>query len=159
MKIFSRQLKRNGARHRNTASGRASSIRTSATITAGTMLSSSRCGDDQQPEQHEHHDLRQPGRGIEERHHRIMRPRRPVADDDAGEIDREKSGAMRDLRRAEDHQRRGRDKGRMQALRQRHAIERQHHQAAADHADDGAEHGLAGEFQRDMRRPSFRRSK
>ena len=159
MKIFSRQLNRNGARHRNTASGRATSISTSATITAGTTLLQQPLRRDQQPEQHEHHDLRQPGRGIEKRHHRIMRARRPVADDDAGEIDREKARGVRDLRHAEDHQRRGRDKRRVQALRQRHAIERQHHQPAADHADDGAEHRLAGEFQHDMRRASFRRSK
>ena len=105
---------------------------------------------DQKAEQHEHHDLRQPGRGVEERHHRIMRPRRPVADDDAGEIDREKARGVRDLRGAENHQRRGGDERRVQALRQRHAIERQHHQPAADHADDGAQHRLAAEFQRDM---------
>ena len=49
MKIFSRQLKRNGARHRNTASGRATSIRTSATITAGPMLVTSRCGETRSP--------------------------------------------------------------------------------------------------------------
>ena len=53
---------------------------------------------DQQAEQHEHHDLRQPGRGVEKRHHRIMRPRRPVTDDDAGKIDREESGSVADLR-------------------------------------------------------------
>jgi hypothetical protein len=49
MKIFSRQLNRNGARHRNTAIGRASSISTSATTTAGTRLSSNRCGDTRSP--------------------------------------------------------------------------------------------------------------
>ncbi len=57
---------------------------------------------------------------------------------------------MRDLRHAENHQRGGSDKGRMQALRQRHPIERQHHQTAAEDADDGAEHGLAAEFERNM---------
>ncbi len=105
---------------------------------------------DQQAEQHEHHDLRQPGRGVEKRHHRIMRPGRPVADDDAGEIDREKSRGVRDLRAAENHQGGGSHERRVQALRQRHTIERQHHEPAAEHADDGAEHGLASEFQRDM---------
>ena len=84
-----------------------------------------------------------------------MRARRPVADDDAGEIDREKSRGVRDLRHAEDHQRGGGDKGRMQALRQRHAIERQHHQTAADHADDGAEQAFARELQHNMRRRAF----
>ena len=49
MKIFSRQLKRNGARQRNTASGRATSIKTSATITAGTTLLPSRCGETRRP--------------------------------------------------------------------------------------------------------------
>ncbi len=105
----------------------------------------------QKPEQHEHHDLRQPGRGVQKRHHGIMRTRRPIADDDAGEIDREESGRMRDLRRAKDHQRRRGDERRMQALRQRDLVERQHHQAPADHAHDGAEDGFAGELQRDMR--------
>src|SRR3954467_11275222 len=49
MKLFSRQLKRNGARQRNTATGRATSIRTTATITAGTTLTTSRCGDTNSP--------------------------------------------------------------------------------------------------------------
>ena len=49
MKIFSRQLKRNGARHRSTASGRATSIKTSATITAGPALPPSRSGDTNRP--------------------------------------------------------------------------------------------------------------
>ena len=106
----------------------------------------------QETEHDEHHDLRQPGRGVEKRHHRIMRAGRPVADDDAGQINREKSRGMPDLRRAENHQRRGGDKGRVQALRQRHAVERQHHQTAADDADDAAEHGFAAKLQRDMRR-------
>ena len=58
---------------------------------------------------------------------------------------------MRDLRATEDHQRRRGDERRVQALRQRHAIERQHDEAAADHADDRAEKRLAGEFHRNMR--------
>src|SRR5207237_386657 len=49
MKLFSRQLKRNGARQRNTATGRATCISTTATITAGTMLTTSRCGDTNSP--------------------------------------------------------------------------------------------------------------
>ena len=42
MKSFSRQLNRNGARQRNTASGRAGSISPSATRTAGTNTLSAR---------------------------------------------------------------------------------------------------------------------
>lgn len=49
MKIFSRQLKRNGARHTNTAIGRATSISTNATATAGTMLAPNRLGDTSRP--------------------------------------------------------------------------------------------------------------
>ena len=49
MKTFSRQLKRNGARHRNTATGRARSISAIATITAGPTLTSSRFGDTRRP--------------------------------------------------------------------------------------------------------------
>ena len=45
----------------------------------------------QQAEQHEHHDLRQPGNGIEKYDDRIVRARLLVADHEAGEIDREKS--------------------------------------------------------------------
>ncbi len=77
-----------------------------------------------------------------------MRAGRPVADDDAGEIDREKAGGMHNLRCRENHQCRGRDERRMQPLRQRHAIERQHHEAAADHPDYRTEQGFAGEFER-----------
>ena len=84
-----------------------------------------------------------------------MRPRRPVADDDAGEIDREKSRAVRHLRRAEDHQGSGRDKGRMQALRQRHAIERHHHQTAPDHPRDGAKQAFARELHGDIAGRAF----
>ena len=62
---------------------------------------------------------------------------------------------MRDLRHAEDHQRGGGDKGRMQALRQRHAIERHHHQTATDHADDGAEQAFARKLHGDMQRRAF----
>ena len=49
MNSRSRQLKRNGARQRNTATGRATSISASATATAGSALSSSRCGDASRP--------------------------------------------------------------------------------------------------------------
>ena len=49
MKTFSRQLNRNGARHTSTASGRATSINTKATITEGPTLSSRRCGDASRP--------------------------------------------------------------------------------------------------------------
>ncbi len=58
---------------------------------------------------------------------------------------------MNELCGAEDHQRRRHDKRRVQALRQRDTIERNHHGPPADDADDGAEHGLAAEFEGDMR--------
>ena len=57
---------------------------------------------------------------------------------------------MGDLRAAENHQGGGGDKGRMQALRQRDAVQREDHQAPAGHADDGAEHRLLREFHRHM---------
>ena len=154
MKTFSRQLKRNAG----TAAPRAAAPQHQHQRHdhGGTHAVQQALRRRQKAEQNEHHDLRQPGRGVEKRHHRIMRARRPVADDDAGEIDREKSRGVRDLRHAEDHQRSGGDKGRMQALRQRHAIERHHHQTAADHADDGAEQALARKLHDDMR-ASFHR--
>ena len=49
----------------------------------------------QQAEHHEHDDLREPGRGVEERHQRVVRAGRAVADHEAGDIDREKAGAVR----------------------------------------------------------------
>ena len=155
MKIFSRQLNRNGARHRQHRERPRRQHQHQRHDHGRNDAVQQPLRRRQQPEQDEHHDLRQPGRGIEKRHHRIMRPRRPVADDDAGEIDREKSRGVRDLRHAEDHQGGGRDKGRMQALRQRHAIERHHHQTAADHPDDGAEQAFARELHGDMRGRAF----
>jgi hypothetical protein len=49
MNTFSRQPKRNGARHKNTATGRATSINTSATTTAGATLEPSRIGETRRP--------------------------------------------------------------------------------------------------------------
>ncbi len=49
MKVFSRQGKRNGARHRSTAAGRAINIRVAATASAGQMLSTRRCGHTRRP--------------------------------------------------------------------------------------------------------------
>ena len=97
MNSFSRHWKRNGARHRNTAAGRAISISTSATASAGQSCCGSRSRPGQQAEQHEHHDLRQPGDGVEERHDDVVRAGLPVADDQAGEIDREKARAVQRL--------------------------------------------------------------
>ena len=80
-----------------------------------------------------------------------MRARRPVADDDAGEVDREEAGAVGDLRHAEDDERGRRHERRVQPLRQRHLVEADHHQAAADDAEQRAEHGLANQFDHEMR--------
>ena len=79
-----------------------------------------------------------------------MRARRQVADHHAGDIDRQKSRAVRDLREAEDHQRGGGDEGRVQPLRQRDLVERQHHQPAADHPDDETEHGFPEKLRHHM---------
>ena len=49
MNSFSRHWNPNGARQRNTAAGRAISISTSATTTAPSKLSPSRCGQTSRP--------------------------------------------------------------------------------------------------------------
>ena len=121
MKSFSRNENPNGARHRNTAAGRAISIKRERDRERRQQLIRQPARPGQQAEQHEHHDLREPGHGIEEDDNRIMRAQRAVADDQAGEIDREKTGGMDRLAQAEHHDRRRRDKGRLQSLRQGHA--------------------------------------
>ena len=65
MKNFSRNEKPNGARHRNTATGRAISISVNATASAGSNCSGSRLGQASKSEQHEHHDLREPCHRVE----------------------------------------------------------------------------------------------
>ena len=52
----------------------------------------------QQAEQHEHRDLREPGRGVEERHDGVVRAGLAVADHEAGDIDREKARAVQRIR-------------------------------------------------------------
>ena len=89
----------------------------------------------EQAEQHEHHDLCQPGGGVEKDDHGIVRARRPIADDQAGQIDGEKTGGVQRLGKAEHDERAGGDERRVQALRQVHAIEHDHGRAAAEQAD------------------------
>ena len=73
-----------------------------------------------------------------------------VADDQAGDIDREKARAVQRLGQAEHHQRAGGDERRVQALRQRQAVEHQHDGAAADPADEAAEDRLLAQQRRAM---------
>ena len=105
MNSFSRHGKPNGARHRNTATGRAISISTSATTTAPISAVGQPVRPHQQAEQHEHHDLRQPGHGVEKHDDGIMRARLPVADHQAGEIDREEAGGVHRIGEGEHDQR------------------------------------------------------
>src|SRR4029450_2505229 len=96
MKAFSRDEKRNGARHANTAAGRATNISVEATATAGKMLSPRRARQAPPPGrrrpaprggQPERRDLGQPGHRIEKNHHRIVGARRAIADPETGKID------------------------------------------------------------------------
>ena len=103
----------------------------------------------QKAEQHEHHDLRQPGDRVEKHHHSVVRPGRPVADHHTGEVDGEKAGAVHRLGETEDRQRPGDDERCMHALRQGDPVERPHDQPAAGDTDDGAEHGFAAELHQD----------
>ena len=115
---FSRHWKPNGARQRNTAAGRAISISTSATAIEPKRLYGQAIRPGEQAEQHEHHDLRQPGHGIEKDDNGIVRAGLPVADHQPGEIDREKTRGMHDVGESEDDQRADRHERRVQALRQ-----------------------------------------
>ena len=90
-----------------------------------------RCGHTKQAEQHEHHDLRQPGHRVEKHDDRIMRARLPVAHDKSGEIDREEAGGMHHVGEGEDDQRAHRHERRVQALRQRQTVEHQRDDAPA----------------------------
>jgi hypothetical protein len=80
-----------------------------------------------------------------------MRASRPVAHDDAGEIDREEAAAMHRLRRGKDHQRGRGDERRVQALRERDPVERQHHQPSANDAEERAQKPFPRELDCDMR--------
>ena len=121
MNSFSRHWNLNGARHRNTATGRAISISTSATDDRAEQAVGQPMRPGQQAEQHEHHDLRQPGDGIEKDDDGIVRAGLLVADDEAGEIDGEKARCVHRIGESEDDQRADRDERRVQALRQRRA--------------------------------------
>ena len=117
MKASPASEKRNGARHRNTAAGRATNISASATAAPARCVCDKTLRPDQQAEQHEHHDLGEPGHGIEEHHDRVVGARRPIADHEAGEIDGEKARGVQRRGKAEDDQRARRHERRMQALR------------------------------------------
>ena len=93
----------------------------------------------QQAEQHEHHDLREPGDGVEKDDHGIVRAGLPVADDQPGEIDREEAGRVHRVGEGEHHQRADRDERRVQALRQHEPVEHQRDDSPAAIADDAAE--------------------
>ena len=66
-----------------------------------------------------------------------------VADHQAGDIDREKAGAVDRLGQAEDHERAGRDERRVQALRQLQPVEHQHHARPPSQPIRPPEHRLA----------------
>ncbi len=100
----------------------------------------------QQAKDHEHADLREPGRGVEERHQRVVGAGRAVADHQARRYrPRESRSRATDCVTREDHHRGGRDERRVQALRQVEPVEHQHHQPAAEIADQAAEHEFAGQ--------------
>ena len=114
-------------------------------------LSASRCWPRQQAEQHEHHDLRQPGHGVEKHDHGIVRACLPVADDQAGEINREEAGRVHRIGGGKDDQRAHRHEWRMQTLRQREPIEHERDDPTAGEADDAAKHRIAQECHQRMR--------
>ena len=105
----------------------------------------------QQTEQHEHHDLRQPGNGVEKNDNGIVGARLLVADHKSGEIDREKSRGVHRVGEGEDNQRADRHERRMQALRQRQSVEHQSNDLAAGETDNAAEDGIAQESHHSMR--------
>ena len=102
-------------------------------------------GPGQQAEQDEHGDLRQPGRGIEERHDDVVGAGLAIADDQPGDIDREEAGAVQRFGQAERHQRADGDERRVHPLRQHQAVEHQDDGAAADPAKEAADDGFLGQ--------------
>ena len=142
MKSFSRTEKRNGARQRNTAAGRAISIRANATSERRQQRLRQTARPGEQAEHHEHDDLCKPSRGIEKNHDGVVRARGAVPDDEAGDIGRQEAGCVQRLGEREHDQRRDRHEWRMQALRQIEAIEHPDHRAAAGIADDTADDRL-----------------
>ncbi len=135
--------KRNGARQMKVASGRATNISASAITMAGSRLPTRRSGDTNRPS----------STNITICASQVMASRNTTTvlwarigrlpTIESCEIDGEKSRPVQRLRQPEDRQHAGDDERRMQALRQRDAIERQHDEAAAAEADDRAERGFA----------------
>jgi hypothetical protein len=74
-----------------------------------------------------------------------MGTRRAVADNEAGEIRGKETRSMQDRREREDDQRGGGDKGRVQALRKRDAVEGNDDRVTAENPDGGADQSLFGQ--------------
>ena len=79
----------------------------------------------QQAEQNEHHDLRQPGNGVEKDDDGIACPCLHVADDQSREINGEEAGRVHDICKGKNDQRADGDEWRMQTLRERQTIDHQ----------------------------------
>ncbi len=99
----------------------------------------------QEAQQHEHDDLREPGRGIEEDDDGVVGARRPVADDQSGHVDGEKAGRAERLAERKHDQNAGRDEGRVEPLRQAEPVERPDGRAPANEANRGSAEAFPGE--------------
>ncbi len=151
MNSFSRKLKRNGARQTQHRGGPRDQHQHQCHGERRQQPLRQPVGPGQQAEQHEHGDLREPGRGIEERHDGVVGAGLAIADDQPGDIDREEAGAVQRLGQPERHQRAGGDERRMHALRQHQAVEHEHHGAAAEPAEEAADDRLLGQQMRRCR--------
>jgi len=103
-------------------------------------------GETEQAEGHEHDDLRQPGDGVVESPHSLLEHELAVADDDAGQVDREEAAAG-ELHRDPVHQQpAGADQHRVQPRRsQLDAVDNPDRGEPARQADHGAGQHLRGE--------------
>ena len=142
IKSFSRQSNLKGARHRNTATGRATSISTAATSKAAKMLCGSRCGQASNPSRRTSRSAPARSRRRETSPPNYARGsagcRAPARPDRPPES---RSCAAR-WRRRKSPARRPRQTPRA-ALRKTEPVEREGDQLAADNPDQGAEQRLA----------------
>src|SRR5215475_2456466 len=105
----------------------------------------------QQAEQHEHHDLREPGYGIEEHDDRVMRARLVVADYETGKIDGKKTRRVYRVGESKDDQSAHRHEWCVQALRQSEPIEDERYDLTAGETDDAAENRVPQKSHQRMR--------
>ncbi|GAA3058963.1 hypothetical protein GCM10020000_47300 [Streptomyces olivoverticillatus] len=138
---------RKGAVLRKTDTGRATTVSTSPTTSAGMMSAPSSWGGDQQAEQDEHADLGDPAEPLGEAPGGGPVRQLGVAEDQRGEIDGQEAGAVRERAARVGHGRDGHHGDRVEAGGgQRHVPQPVRAQQADGEADGGADGQLQGDL-------------